>query len=291
MDLPICLTCGVQYDETHVDRDLCRICADERQYVGWGGQRWTTMAELRRQGHRTVVRREEPADNGHADPVGEDAAIRGVGTEPSTAIGQRALLVPGEGGNVLWDSTSYVDDESVATVREHGGIAAIAVSHPHFYGAMVSWSEAFDGVPIYVHEADRQWVCRDGNIRFWRGDTLEILPGRTLVNCGVHFDGGTVLHWAEGADGHGALCTGDIVTVVMDRRWVSFMYSYPNLIPEHPDTITRAVDLLRPLRFDSIYGGWWGRVVAHDGKEALLRSAQRYLKHAGAIGRTGPPRA
>ena len=40
-----------------------------------------------------------------------------------------------------------------------------------------------------------------------------------------------MLHWAGGADGRGALLSGDIVQVVPDRRYVSFMYSYPNLIP------------------------------------------------------------
>ena len=53
----------------------------------------------------------------------------------------------------------------------------------------------------------------------------------TLINTGGHFEGSQVLHWAAGCDGQGALLTGDTVTVVMDRRYVSFMYSYPNLIP------------------------------------------------------------
>jgi glyoxylase-like metal-dependent hydrolase (beta-lactamase superfamily II) len=257
-DSPVCRTCGVQYD---VAPDVCRICADERQYIGWDGQHWTTVAGLTAAGHRGVVRPE--------------GAVHGVGAEPSTFIGQRALLVPGEGGNVLWDCVSIVDEQTVDAVRALGGISAIAVSHPHFYGSMVEWSEAFGGVPIYLHEADREWVCRPGNIVHWSGDTHEILPGRTLVNCGVHFAGGTVLHAG------GALFTGDIVMVVMDRRWVSFMYSFPNLIPERPDRIERAVRLLEPLDFDAIYGGWWGRVVPAGAKAALEASTHRYFHQLG----------
>jgi glyoxylase-like metal-dependent hydrolase (beta-lactamase superfamily II) len=256
---PICRTCGVQHE---VASAVCRICADERQYVGWAGQRWTTIGELAAEGHRGVVRQEASGQYG-------------VGTEPSTAIGQRALLVPGAGGNVLWDCVSYVDDATVDAVRALGGLAAIAVSHPHFHASMVEWSEAFGGVPIYVHEADREWVCRPGNIEFWSGDTREILPGRTLINCGVHFTGGTVLHAG------GALYSGDIFAVAMDRDWVSFMYSYPNLIPEHPDTIARAVRLVEPFPFDTIYGGWWGRVVTGDAKPKLAASADRYYRHIG----------
>ena len=263
MAYPICVTCGVQYDQAHFDPDHCKICEDERQYVGWGGQRWTTLAEMVAERHRNVLRRE-----------GE---LWGIATEPSFAIGQRALLVPGEGGNLLWDCVSFLDANTVAAVREHGGIAAIAISHPHFYSAALAWSEAFDNAPVYLHEADRDWLCREGNVVAWRGDTREVLPGRTLINAGVHFAGGTVLHWAQGADGKGALCTGDILTVVLDRRFVSFMYSYPNYIPEAPAVIERALRLLEPFTYETIYGGWWGRVVAADGKAAVARSAARYL--------------
>ncbi|MEV4532985.1 MBL fold metallo-hydrolase [Asanoa sp. NPDC049518] len=263
---PICRTCGVQR-ATDADRTVCPICADERQYVGWGGQRWVSITELHAEGFRGVVRQETPG-------------LWGVGVEPSVCIGQRALVVPGPGGNVLFDCVPYVDDETVAAVEAVGGLAAIAVSHPHFYGSMVEWSKAFGDIPVYVHASDASWVPRAGNIVLWEGERLEILPERTLVNCGIHFPGGTVLHW-PGLDGKGALCTGDIFTVVMDRRWVSFMYSYPNLIPEHPDTIVRAVSLVDEFPYDTVYGGWWGRVVAGGAKERVRASADRYLARVG----------
>lgn len=257
-DAPICRTCGVQQA---AEAEVCPICADDRQYVGWKGQQWTTVAGLTADGHRGVVREEVPG-------------LYGIGAEPQTAIGQRALLVPGEGGNVMWDCVSAIDDETVARVRDLGGISAIALSHPHFFGSMVEWSDAFGGVPIYVHEADRSWVGRAGNVEFWGGDTQEILPGRTLVNCGVHFAGGTVLHWADGR----ALCTGDIVMVVMDRRWVSFMYSYPNFIPLGASAVRRVVKRLEPFAFEKLYGAFPGRVVSRDAKAAVERSAERHLR-------------
>jgi hypothetical protein len=52
---PVCRTCGVQYG---APRDDCPICADERQYVGWHGQEWTNLAELRAAGHRGQVAHE-----------------------------------------------------------------------------------------------------------------------------------------------------------------------------------------------------------------------------------------
>ncbi|MCX5331410.1 MBL fold metallo-hydrolase [Streptomyces sp. NBC_00140] len=263
-ELPICRTCGVQYAAPRAD---CPICLDERQYVGWEGQRWTSVAELRNSGHRGRLREEGPG-------------VVGVAAEPSVAIGQRALLLRSPTGNVLWDCLGYLDDELAAEVEKLGGISAIAVSHPHFHGAMTEWGRAFDA-PVYVHAADRDWVGRpDPLIEYWSGDTHPIAPGMTLINAGTHFAGGTVLHWADDPEGHGALFSGDIFMVVMDRRWVSFMYSIPNFIPERPRTVRRALRLVEPFGFERIYGAFWGRVVTADGAAAVRRSAERYLRFA-----------
>lgn len=263
-DLPICATCGVQYGAA---RDDCPICEDERQYVGWNGQRWTSLRELAAAGHRTVIEEEGPG-------------ITGIGTQPPTAIGQRGLLVRAPGGNVLWDMVTYLDEETIRQVRALGGIRAIAISHPHYYGSMIEWAHAFDA-PVYIHAADRQWIARpDDAVRFWEGDVLELGDGLTLINAGVHFAGGQVLHWRDGEDGRGALLSGDILQVAQDRRWVSFMYSYPNYIPERPRVVRRALSLLEPYGFERVYGAWWRRVVAADGAAAVRRSAARYLAYA-----------
>jgi glyoxylase-like metal-dependent hydrolase (beta-lactamase superfamily II) len=264
MTVPICVQCGVQYDGP---REGCPICADERQYVRWGGQAWTTLEEVQRDHHNRI---EE-----------EGPGLWGIGTEPAFAIGQRALLVRTPTANVLWDCITLIDDDTVARVEQLGGIDAVAISHPHYYGIMVEWSRAFGDAPIYVHAADRQWLGRRDNVVLWEGETCAIGDGLTLLACGVHFDGGTVLHWAGGEGGAGALLSGDIFQVVMDRRYVSFMYSYPNLIPERPDTVRRAVELTEPYPFTRIYGAWWGRIVGADGKDALRRSAERYLAYTG----------
>ena len=260
----ICVTCGSQFAES-AEPPRCPICEDERQYVGRDGQRWTTLEELRRD-HRAEIREEGPG-------------LVGIGCEPSFAIGQRALLVRAPSGNVLWDCISLLDDEIGARVEELGGIAAIAISHPHYYSSMVEWARAFDA-PVLLHAADREWVMRpDERIDFWDGETRELGEALTLLRLGGHFAGGTVLHWASGD----ALLSGDIVQVVQDRRWVSFMYSYPNLIPLPAETIRRIVAALEPFEFDRIYGAWWDAVVRSDGKAAVARSAERYLGAISAL--------
>jgi hypothetical protein len=139
---------------------------------------------------------------------------------------------------------------------------------------MVEWSHAFE-CPVYVHGDDREWIMRaDPAIRFWDGETLELIPGVTLVRCGGHFEGSQALHWAE----RRALLVGDTVQVVPDRRHVGFMRSYPNLIPLPPARVEGVAAALAPFEFDSIYGGWWDRVVERDGAAVVQRSAERYVR-------------
>jgi hypothetical protein len=154
----------------------------------------------------------------------------------------------------------------------------MALSHPHYYSSIVEWSHAFDNAPIYIHAADREWVTRpDSAIVFWEGETHALGDGLTLIRGGGHFDGGTMLHWSTGADGRGALLAGDIIQVVHDRRWVSFMYSYVNLIPLPVAKVQHLVDAVEPYDFDRIYSPWLERIVMQDGKAVVRRSAERYI--------------
>ena len=261
----ICVHCGVQYPDSPTPPTHCPICEDERQYVNYDGQQWTTLDQLRTT-HTTFIREKAPG-------------IHSIGVEPAFAIGQRALLVQAAGGNVLWDCITLIDDATVAAVNSLGGVSAIALSHPHYYSTIVEWSRAFGGAPVYIHAGDRQWVQRpDPCIVFWEGETHALRDGLTLVNLGIHFAGGSALHWRDGAAGRGVLFTGDIFQVVADRRWVSFMYSYPNLIPEQPAVIRRALERVEPFAFDQIYSAFWGRYITQDAKAAVWRSAERYLR-------------
>ena len=262
----ICRRCGVQYAPSEQPPEHCPICEDERECVDWNGQQWTTLAELIAEGRQNHISEEEPG-------------LHAIDTRPAVAIGQRALLVQTPHGNVMWDCVSLVDEASVERVRALGGLAAIAISHPHFYASNAAWSRAFGDCPVYIHEADAEHVqYPHPAVKLWAGETLEILPELTLIHTGGHFAGSQVLHWPAGAGGRGALLSGDTITVVMDRRYVSFMYSYPNLIPLGERAIGQILDRVRPFPFERIYGGWNGRIVRADGADALERSAERYLR-------------
>ncbi len=78
------------------------------------------------------------------------------------------------------------------------------------------------------------------------------------------------------------MLSGDILQVASDRRWVSFMYSFPNYIPLSATEVDRIVASVEPFEFDRVYGAWWDRNVASDGKDAVRRSGERYKRALGS---------
>jgi hypothetical protein len=147
---------------------------------------------------------------------------------------------------------------------------------------------------------DEQWIPRRSSRIELFDDEVELVPGVTVARIGGHFDGACVLHCdrsghdasaphsvrggrpapdhTAASDGRGALLTGDTIMVVEDREWVSFMWSYPNLIPLDAGTVAEIAQRVGRFRFDRVYGGWWGHVVLDDGAEAVRRSAARYVE-------------
>ena len=197
------------------------------------------------------------------------------------SVGQRAQLVHTPQGNVLWESLSLLDEPALEAVRARGGVSAMAVSHPHDYSAMVEWSHALGGAPIYIHESERPWVLQpDPAVVFWSGETKALPGGLTLIRCGGHFEvaqAAAGVHWPAGAGGRGALLAGDILFVASDRRWLSFMYSYPNLIPLNATAVRRIAAAVAPFAYDRIDTAWFDRTMLAGAREEMARSVARYL--------------
>ena len=209
-----------------------------------------------------------------------EPGITGIGA--GFAIGQRALLLRTSGGNVLWDCVATLD---AATVTRDQGVSAasrrspfrIRISTPRWWNGR----DAFD-CHIHLNAADRQWIMRpDPAIYLWEGDTFKLWDGVTLIRCGGHFEGGTVLHWQEkknvGASGRGVVCSGDILTVATDRKWLSFMRSYPNFIPLSAREVAHIGQAMAPFSFDTLYGHYFDRVIPKGAKLVLEKSVERYI--------------
>lgn len=261
----ICQACGVQHATSPSPPARCIICEDPRQFVPEAGQRWTTLEQLLN-GHSNHFRTVAPE-------------VTAIATVPSFAIGQRAFLVETPAGNVLWDCITLLDEPTKAAIRARGGLKAIALSHPHYYGTMADWGEAFE-CPVLVHASDRQWIVEPSeHIEFWSGEQKELLPGLTLHRLGGHFPGSTVMHWSH----RRMLLPGDTFLVTLDRRHVSFMWSYPNYVPLPATDVQRIAQRLAVLDFDAIHSAFWGRGDIYTGAKAAIESSvARHIAGPGA---------
>lgn len=261
----ICQTCGVQYAASEKEPERCEICTDDRQYVPRSGQKWTTLEELKKGNYTNQFTEVEPG-------------LYSIHTVPQVGIGQNAYLVTTPEGNILWDCITYIDDETIQKINELGGLKAIALSHPHYYSTITVWADAFN-CPIYIHEKDKEWTTiASSSYHFWSGEELELLPGCKLINLGGHFDGSAVLLWEQGSSQRGTLLVGDTIFIVPDPGWVSFLYSHPNRIPLPAFEVRKIKGMIENYEFYTLYGAF-GNSIPDNGKEAVLKSADRYLYH------------
>ncbi|NMH68223.1 hypothetical protein HF072_05460 [Bacillus sp. RO3] len=261
----VCTTCGTQYQPSDQEPDGCVICMEERQYVHPDGQTWTTLMEMKESGiYSNRLIHEQPG-------------LTSITTEPRFGIGQTAYLLEEQGYRLLWDCISYLDEATKELLSQDGGIDAIALSHPHYYSTQAEWAKTFD-CPIYIHEDDWQWVQDPSDrIIFWKGESNVLSNGITLYRLGGHFKGGAVLHWENTRTNQGVLLTGDIIQVVADQQWVSFMYSYPNLIPLPAEKVGAMARAVKPLSYNQLYNAFH-REIPDNADQAVQRSAERYIK-------------
>lgn len=261
MQAYVCNTCGVQYEPSYTPPSNCPICEDDRQYVSPSGQSWTTLEAITLK-HKNII--ELVAPN-----------IYAVYTTPAFAIAQRAHLIISPGGNILWDCITNLDASTIALINALGGIKAIAISHPHYFSTIVEWSKAFGDVAVYVHALDAEWLGRKSDsIIFWQEDELALWDGMKLIHCGGHFPGANILY---NPIANGSLFVGDTIQVAPDLKTVSFMYSYPNMIPLPKKDILQIRDSVKDLQYTKMYGAF-GRYIKTGAKASVDFSINRYRK-------------
>lgn len=254
-----CRMCGVEYDAGDLPA-LCPICVDERQY----------LAEDRRQ-HWV-----DPMDfTGRISVIEPEPGLTSLVVEDGPGIGQHAMIIVTEAGNVMVEPPAAITDEAVTAVRALGPLRAVIASHPHMYGLQSMWAREFDA-EVFISSADRQWLgAQPDRVRFWDG-RVELVPGVVASQPGGHFPGSVVVHWG-GADGSGVLLSGDTVFVNPDGATLSFMRSFPNRIPLSAAVAERIAGHLEQYAFDRIYDNF-GHSIRRQARAAVRASATR---HAG----------
>ncbi|WP_416414090.1 MBL fold metallo-hydrolase [Pantoea sp. App145] len=258
--ITLCKACGTSYAFTGTPPRQCKICEDARQFVPATGQQWVDLPTLLAS-HTNKWQQHE-------------ASLFSITTVPDFAIGQRAFLLRTAEGNILWDCIATLDNATKTLISALGGLKAIAISHPHFYTTMQEWAAEFDA-PVYLHASDRQWIMRDSPyIRLWEGEAIKLTAGVTVMHLGGHFAGSCVLHWEQD---EGILLGGDTVQVTPGANAVSFLWSYPNMLPLPAATVRDITQRLSTVKFAKLYGAFEGRNITENAGEIVRRSGEKYI--------------
>lgn len=300
-NLLICTACGTQFDTEHIKLlTRCRICDDPRQFVPPAGQSFTTLSSLKRS---------SKAYKNIWTPFPSDDHFISIHTEPKFAIGQRCILIKTPQGNILWDCITFLDSETISKINDLGGLAAIVISHPHYYTTHLEWGNVFE-CPVYLSWEDKGWLNRLDRLgkarTFIEGTSEEIeiageKTGVTILKLGGHFPGSLVClayerlliadtllttpsglgDWSKGPDGRRDGKPDGMNSYV-------FMWSIPNMIPLAPDDIARMWEILKKYDFKSTHGAFTGTEVEDGGggdessvKKRILGSMQIQVQAMG----------
>lgn len=256
----VCATCGTYYPSAQ-SPELCTICLDERQYIPATGQSWTTPEAIRSK-HCVKINKLQKG-------------LYELEVNPEFAIGQRALLVLSEKGNVLWDCIPLLDEQAITFIQSKGGLNAIALSHPHYYSNMNEWGETFN-CPVYTHEYNAMHIVDNGKqISLWKGRDLDLWDGIKVKLIGGHFDGSCILYVPALSENGTVLC-GDTLYISPSKQHMAVMYSYPNRIPLPITEVNRVGERFLEITFDSIYGFYSYQNVLGNAEGILQRSLARY---------------
>jgi hypothetical protein len=302
-DLAICVACGTQYDDPFPDPPKsCKICDDPRQFVPPTGQAWSCLTKLKAQNFKNTWT-QDAVDKRvwfiQSVPDAFPEHLTGVnlgltsGLGPlKIGIGQRAIFLQTEHGNILWDLVPFIDDKFIKEVEEKGGLQAIVISHPHFYNTHLDWAAAFN-CPVYLASNDREWLARTDDAsnprrQFIKNKTETILPGVTAIKAGGHFPGSLVLHWDKKLLLADTIMTAPSGLFFQDSRQegtvaYTFMWSYPNMIPLTPESLLNIWNAITLFDFETTHGGFPGQDIRRpDLKKQILQSMKLWVRHAGA---------
>jgi Metallo-beta-lactamase superfamily len=170
-----------------------------------------------------------------------DTPIAGLYASPPEALPFarslqiRAFLLRRDAGNVLIYSAPGVGPDTFADL---GPIARAYLNHGH----EASFGRDLPGVPLFVHEADRDAVASHREVRasfsqrHMLDDDLEVIP------IPGHTPGATAYLWDSGQ--HRMLFTGDTI-LLRDGAWVAAV-----LDSSDRDRYLESLELIRELDYD-----------------------------------------
>ena len=204
-----CVNCGF-WQRYFEPPPSCPLCLDARHVVPSDGWEFLDVA--------TATRR-YPCHWSELEP-----GIWKFWNDPVEGIGAAGYLVQTDAGNFMFDSTAVYDDAAIDRIESLGGVAVLAGSHPHAYGALWQIQDRFEP-ELALHPGDFEWSAAL-RITWSFDDEVEVLPGIRLFCTGGHFEGHTVamidrakILMCGGCRARQTSCDG---TVMCSSLWISF---------------------------------------------------------------------
>ena len=172
-------------------------------------------------------------------------------TTPRFGLDSHGWLLLEPDGNVAFEAAPFYDADSLDAIERLGGIAVLAASHPHGYGALWQLQQRFSP-PLLIQKEDLQWTKAFRVTHPW-DERHEIRPGLVLHHTGGHYEGHAVLHDAR----RGAVFVGDALKLDLDPSGRAIALSchkaYHKQIPLSPDEARRYRAVFEPLDFDTVF--------------------------------------
>jgi len=232
----LCTNCGF-WQSAPTAPVSCPVCTDFRHTPPEVGFLFLTEAEAARTAHCSWKE-------------GGDEGVWAFSCDPRFGIGPRGYLLAHPAGNVFFDGTSWYGPEALDWLASRGGMRWLSASHPHAYGALWQLQERFDPT-VAVQVRDLPWT-NDFWVTWPFDDRLELAPGLELIHTGGHFDGHSVLYWAEKR----LLFAGDMLKFHFDGErltGISTHKAFNRHIPMSHAEVARYRAVVEPLDFEAVY--------------------------------------
>ncbi len=230
-----CANCG--FWQRHFAPPDCPVCSDVRNDLPEDGWRFLPEADV------------AATHNGTAREIAP--GLWGFTTTPALGLAGTGWLIVRDGGNIAFEAAPYYSDAMLAQIEALGGIAFLAASHAHGYGALFQLQRRFEPAVLAIQKEDLR-MTKAFRVTTPYDEHFELAPGYTLHQVGGHYDGQSCLHDAPGR----RLFCGDMFKIDQDiagrSTAISSHKAYHKDVPLTHAELRRYRDTIAPLPFDAV---------------------------------------
>ncbi len=261
-----CANCG--FWQRHFAPPDCPVCSDFRNDLPEAGWRFLPEADV------------AATHDGGAREIAP--GLWAFTTTPALGLAGTGWLIRRPGGNIAFEAAPYYTEAMLAQIAALGGIACLAASHAHGYGALFQLQRRFDPAIVAIQKEDLR-MTKAFRVTTPYDDALELAPGYTLYQVGGHYAGQACLHDLPGR----RLFCGDMFKIDQDAAGrstaISSHKAYHKDIPLTHAELLGYRDVIAPLAFDAVLTPF--EYAPEIGREIALAALDEGLARAPGVKR------